>query len=290
MNLNQFEYFISIADTLSFTKSAEILHITQPALTHAINKLETEIGAPLFIKKGKKLQLSPQGEIFYQYSKEALQVITRGINEIRKQNEDKIDHLSFAIVNNMDMRCFEPIFDAFHEKYPKINLHFHEINYSNILTELKIQTYNFAVCGYHDKLILEDNFSFFHVMRYKCYAYVRKDSSLARQDEIECLDFRNQHMVFISENARISISQCQPDILLDIDNSSLCSNFRMALNIIKKQNGILLKLSAEPDDRISEDIAAVPLKNKFLDFGIMWNTNTKYSFAEKMFIDFLRNY
>ena len=50
-------YFLQLAETMSYTQAAQILGITQPALTQQIKKLERTVGAPLFYSVGKKLLL-----------------------------------------------------------------------------------------------------------------------------------------------------------------------------------------------------------------------------------------
>ena len=53
LNWQHLMYFLVAADTGNFTRASELLFITQSALTKAINNLESELGAPLFEKKGR---------------------------------------------------------------------------------------------------------------------------------------------------------------------------------------------------------------------------------------------
>lgn len=64
MELIQLKYFVSIAETLSFTRSAQALHVSQPALSYQMRRLETELGTRLFDRGGRKIALTPSGEIF----------------------------------------------------------------------------------------------------------------------------------------------------------------------------------------------------------------------------------
>ena len=61
MNIQQLEYFISIAETLNYSKSAELLGLSQPALSMSINKLEEELGFSLFAKHGRNIKLTDSG-------------------------------------------------------------------------------------------------------------------------------------------------------------------------------------------------------------------------------------
>lgn len=61
MDVRQVRYFLEAAGTLNFTRAAEICHISQPALTMAVKRLEDELGAPLFHRNGRALSLTDFG-------------------------------------------------------------------------------------------------------------------------------------------------------------------------------------------------------------------------------------
>lgn len=62
MELNQIRYFLEVARTQHMTRSAERLHIAQPALTQTIRRLEKELGVPLFAPKGRGIVLTEYGK------------------------------------------------------------------------------------------------------------------------------------------------------------------------------------------------------------------------------------
>lgn len=59
MELTQLEYFLTVARLEHMTSASKALRITQPALSHAISKLESELGVPLFERKGRNVQAQP---------------------------------------------------------------------------------------------------------------------------------------------------------------------------------------------------------------------------------------
>ncbi|MCM1544718.1 MAG: LysR family transcriptional regulator [Ruminococcus sp.] len=62
MELTQIRYFLEVAKTQHITKSAEKLHIAQPALTQAIHRLEKDLRVPLFVSKGRNIMLTEYGK------------------------------------------------------------------------------------------------------------------------------------------------------------------------------------------------------------------------------------
>ena len=63
MEFNQVRYFLTLAETLNFTRAAEMCHVTQPALTRAIQKLEEELGGLLFYRERNLSQLTELGQL-----------------------------------------------------------------------------------------------------------------------------------------------------------------------------------------------------------------------------------
>lgn len=63
MNFVQINYFLTVAKCLSFTKAANLLYVSQPALSRQIIMMEDELGVKLFDRTGRKLSLTPSGQI-----------------------------------------------------------------------------------------------------------------------------------------------------------------------------------------------------------------------------------
>ena len=61
MEMHQVRYFLAAANTLSFTRAAELCHVSQPALTMAVKKLEAQLGTALFLRDGRQLALTDFG-------------------------------------------------------------------------------------------------------------------------------------------------------------------------------------------------------------------------------------
>lgn len=64
MTLRQLEYFMVVAQELSFSNAAKKLFVTQPALSRSISSLESELGVALFIRRHPALSLTPAGKVF----------------------------------------------------------------------------------------------------------------------------------------------------------------------------------------------------------------------------------
>lgn len=87
MELLQLKYFIALAQKQHLTQTAKDLMISPPSLSATIKKLETELGVPLFDRSGKHITLNADGELFYKYVSDALNLIDTASFELRSKRQ-----------------------------------------------------------------------------------------------------------------------------------------------------------------------------------------------------------
>lgn len=97
MESRQLQYFLAIASCESMSKAAEILHISQPALSSALRNLEKEIGQKLFDRVGKKLVINENGRYLAEQARAAFNILdeakrTIQDNEEKKKEERALQH------------------------------------------------------------------------------------------------------------------------------------------------------------------------------------------------------
>ena len=83
MTLHQLRHFESLAHTQHYQRSAELLGVSQPALSRSISSLELELGAPLFEKQGRNVVLSRFGRVFAEHIFSAMNEIDTGLARVR---------------------------------------------------------------------------------------------------------------------------------------------------------------------------------------------------------------
>lgn len=81
MELTQIRYFLEVAESQHITKSAQKLHIAQPALSQSIHRLEKELRVPLFVSKGRNIVLTEYGK----YLKQKLEPVLTELDSIPGQ-------------------------------------------------------------------------------------------------------------------------------------------------------------------------------------------------------------
>lgn len=121
MDLSQIRYFLETAKTQHITKSAEKLHIAQPALTKSIHKLQAELGVPLFMRKGRNIVLTRYG----QYLMDKLQPLVTALDTVQSDLAHMADaekHTVRLSVLAASTLVTQAIIE-YKKEHPKVNFH-----------------------------------------------------------------------------------------------------------------------------------------------------------------------
>jgi len=85
MELRHLRYFIAVSYSLSFTRAAALVHVTQSTLSHQIAQLEDELGVKLFLRLGRTVSLTAEGQTFLVRAQESLATLDEGIRALHPQ-------------------------------------------------------------------------------------------------------------------------------------------------------------------------------------------------------------
>jgi LysR family cyn operon transcriptional activator len=121
MEIYQLEYFIKTAEVLHFTKAAELCFVTQSGLSQQIKKLEKELGMPLFIRIGKKVQLTEAGSVFLIHAKQVIENVENGKQAIDDLNEMIGGELRIGVTYIFGLLIL-PVINAFAKRYQNLKI------------------------------------------------------------------------------------------------------------------------------------------------------------------------
>ena len=105
MELIQIRYFITAAQFQNLSRAASVLHVTQPALSKSISKLESELGVRLFDRSGKKVTLNKNGEQFLKYAINSIQELDDAVTAVNSQVPDPALNLGMFHHSDNFLRC-----------------------------------------------------------------------------------------------------------------------------------------------------------------------------------------
>ncbi|HDR9348513.1 TPA: LysR family transcriptional regulator, partial [Burkholderia multivorans] len=121
IDLRQFRQFIAVAETLSFRRAAERLHMAQPPLSAAIRKLEDELGVMLLARDNRGTALTPAGDAFLLEARRALEQAERAMIAARRAGAGLGGTLRLRFVDSTVNALLPPILRAFQERHPHVD-------------------------------------------------------------------------------------------------------------------------------------------------------------------------
>jgi DNA-binding transcriptional LysR family regulator len=122
MDLNQARYFLTIVANDSFTRAADELGISQPALTKSIRKLEAELGGPLFYREGKRLLLSELGELVRPRFAAAIEGLQAAADIADSYRLLRKAPLKVGVMSTIGPLRLSPFLAMFESKHPGVEL------------------------------------------------------------------------------------------------------------------------------------------------------------------------
>lgn len=143
--------FLTLCKTRNYTKTAQVLHITQPAVTGHIKYLEEHYQMKLFSYTGKTLTLTPQGEHFQKLVATMQADLEKALSQIRHLESNKIK-LNFGATLTIGEYTMPDLLKAYMQAYPHHEITMIMDNTQNLLTQLNEGKLDFALIeGYFNK-------------------------------------------------------------------------------------------------------------------------------------------
>src|SRR5216683_1540020 len=121
MDINQLEVFLAVAQEKSFSRAAEALHRTQPAVSQAIRRLEAELGESLFDRSSKDGTLTTAGRVLFDFAQQMMNLKRSAHSAIRDLRDLHRGKLSLG-ANEYTVMCLLPLIPIFRARHPHIKI------------------------------------------------------------------------------------------------------------------------------------------------------------------------
>ena len=136
MELRHLRYFTALAETLSFTRAAERVHVTQSTLSHQIRQLEDEVGQPLFDRIGKKVVTTEAGELFLGFAGRALKEVDLGLAMLKPGAGGLTGQLRIGATHTFNIGLIPECVAQFLARHPTVQVRVEELPADQIGTKL----------------------------------------------------------------------------------------------------------------------------------------------------------
>jgi DNA-binding transcriptional LysR family regulator len=128
MELRHFRYFAAVAQYLNYSEASRRLHVAQPAISQTILDLEEEIGAKLFLRSNRKVQLTAAGTALLDEVEGILKRTDDAKRLAQRAARGEVGILRIGFVAQITAPILPPLVQAYLRQYPSVELQLHHMN------------------------------------------------------------------------------------------------------------------------------------------------------------------
>lgn len=289
MDLKALRYFITVAEELNITRAAEKLHMSQPPLSSQIKALEEELDTELFIRGGRRLELTESGQLLYRRAKEILSLTEKTRSEIHSMGEGMRGTIAIGLVEGMAPDIAAEWFAGFIGRYPNIRFRILDGSTDDLLEKMRTGLISLAVITSPcDNSLLHS----FHVGEERVGVLINKIHPLAMKDgdEIDISELAGENLIVPSRKTLIetitgwfSGVDIEPRIVCEMDS------YLDAAALAGRMAGISIYPRTEYIPNDSLVFKKIKGDDKKLEYLFVWRKGHPLPTIEKKFIDFVKD-
>jgi DNA-binding transcriptional LysR family regulator len=148
MEITQLEFFVSVIEEGSFSKAAERVYRTQPAVSIAIRRLEEEIGAPLLDRSQKTPTLTDAGRVVYDYAQRILKLRDQAREAVSELRALETGRVRIGANESTSLYLLPDIILAFRERHPHVKVEIYRQSSDRLPREILDGNVDFALMAY----------------------------------------------------------------------------------------------------------------------------------------------
>lgn len=293
MTLQQINYFCAICEEMHYTKAANKIHVSQPSLSYAIKELEQELGVKVFKRRGKHVELTECGEIFYQYAQRALECLNEGIQAVEtKKNEDQ-KQINIGYLFSICVDFLAPLINEYFGYIGRCDqlMNFLPCKQPQVVEALQRGRFDIAfVTDDIQSRLINTSIEMIPVCQQEMFIVVRKDHPLAQKSSVLFSEIKNENFVAINpgKGLRIHMDQyfqkmnAQPRIVFAVDDSEALLSYVEA--------GVGIAIMSRLPTMSLEKIALLPVSDSPIrrNIVLLVNKRRNYSGDTRCLIEFVR--
>ena len=199
MTIAQIKYFVTVAKCLSFTKAAEQLFISQPALSRHIRNMEEELNIQLFVRTSNGIRLTPAGSSLYIGMSDLYNNYNDMVNKAEKIQKGMAGSLKIGILDQTRVADFmPPVYQFFRDNHPNVDLWFQAGSFDFLASELYAGRLD-MIFTLQFEIKRKESILYQYVSRSKDHIVMSKYHPLAKKDHVTLDDVKGETFVMISE-------------------------------------------------------------------------------------------
>lgn len=281
MNTQQLESFIQVAENLNFARAAEVLNITQSAVSRQINSLETELGTKLFNRSTRSVSLTPAGISFLEDAKDVLARLQMASLKIHNHEKSNIQIISIGCSNESNLIYLSKTLSRCRLQIPELHPFLRIIPHRSIVN-LFIHGEIDILFGFKDDIPVRNDIFYRELNKIRICCAVPNEHPLSQREEIS-------EKELYAENIIICNSYEVPSKVANIQNRLehqflpesiyYCENLQVMLTFVKAGYGFAV---LPEGTSIDSEITYIPLSGSTpISHGIFYKKSPKNPIINK---------
>lgn len=290
-NLSSYYIFNTVAETGNISRAAKQLFISQPAVSKAIQSLEENLQATLFIRSSRGVKLTEEGNLLFEHTKSAFDTLNRGEESIKRMHELGIGHLRIGASTTLCKYLLLPYLNGFVKEHPHIKITIDNQSSSHTLKQLEDNALDIGLVAkpsatdsfyFHSLGEIED--IFVATKTYLDNLKLRENSGdIFSSATIMLLDEENVSRKYIENYFKLNL--IEPKHILEISSMDLLIEFA------KTSLGVACVIKAFVQEELEKgSLIRIPLKtpvNK-REVGFSYAKNAFLSDSMLKFMDYMK--
>lgn len=199
MELKQLRIFVAVAEELHFGRAAELLHMTQPALSAQLRSLEDQLGVSLVARTTRRVSLTRTGAAFLPEARATIEQAEKARRKAREVAEARATVLKIAAIDSATAGLLPEVIRAFRRAHAEVDVRVEEMLTAPALRGLERQTFDIVFGRTADH---PNRFETRHVRHEPLVAVLPADHPLTKAQSISLADIAAERLILPSRANR----------------------------------------------------------------------------------------
>lgn len=199
MDFRQLKYFIAVAEEANLSRAAARLHISQPPLSRQIQLLEESIGATLFLRTAKGMELTDAGQTFLDGVRNILGMIDQTTERTQRAQAGRLGRIDVGVFGSSILSLIPGLLLSYRTVYPEVKIVLHSMGKKEQIEALRDRT---LTVGFNRLVWDMPDITAEVLMNERLFIAVNQTHALARRKEIALTELATNPVVLFPSASR----------------------------------------------------------------------------------------
>lgn len=273
MNTFQLTCFLAVAETLNFAKAAELRGITQPAITHQIHTLETELNVKLFNRTTRTVKLTQDGQTFLHDARSIVTISERAIKRFENLPNQEIRTFSLGCHIHGHLFLLPEVLQRISDYYPNLHPQIHVVPFKHLYRLLEEDDVD-VILAFQENSVKKMPFIYKELGKIPIVGYCAANHPLAKNSCLSITDLEHEKLILHDpKKSPDNITMLQMQLINTHTSSELffCDSEEAAITLAQAGYGIAFLPGLHTTKTSS--LVRIPMEGlKPLSFGLYYKT------------------